>query len=188
MRKLILHMAITLDGVVAPEGDAAQMFALNDDGVWADLFATLNTVDTVLIGGGMHREYLTHWRQALTSPKAPANEKRYAAIAERTPHLVLSRTLKSVDFANAKVLHAGIDGIGELKKQTGGDLMMWGGTRAAAAAIEAGFVDELQLATHPVIAGSGGKLFDTVTTTRRLKQNHAHRLPSGIVILKYTVG
>ena len=73
-------------------------------------------------------------------------------MAARTPHFVLSRTLRKVEWPNAKVLTGGVDGIADLKKQAGRDVVLWGGRTAAAAAIEAGVVDEYHFVTHPVIA------------------------------------
>jgi len=184
VRKLILQMAITLDGVVAPE-DGKDVFDHGDEGVWADTFRMLETVDTVLLGAGMHQEYLTYWQAVLTNPAAGKSEKRYATMAARTPHFVLSRTPRKVEWPGVTVLSAGVDGIADLKKQTGRDIILWGGPTAAAAAIEAGVVDEYHLVTHPVIAGSGKKLFSTVGDMHRLRHQDTQTFPSGIVILKY---
>lgn len=183
MRKLILHMAITVDGVVAPEDQ--QVFDHSDEGVWGHIFGVLDGVDGMLIGAGMHREYLGHWQTQLANPTAPASERRFAEIAARTPHFVLSRTPQQREGSNATVLAGGVEGIAELKKQAGRDLLMWGGARAASATLEAGYVDELHLVTHPVIAGPGKKLFDDIHTTRRLRHEGTVTFPSGIVILKY---
>jgi dihydrofolate reductase len=151
VRKLILRMAIALDGVVAPD-KAKEVFDFSDEGVWSDTFAMLETVDTMLLGAGMHQEYLSYWQTALTSPTASQNERRFATRAARTPHFVLSRTLREVEWPNATVLSGGVDGIAALKNQAGRDIILWGGPTAAAAAIEAGVVDEYHLVTHPVIA------------------------------------
>lgn len=183
MRKLILRMATTLDGVVAPENN--EVFDHSDGSVWNDIFALLETVDTVLIGAGMHREYLNHWKAALESPDAPANERKYAAIAARTPHLVLSRTPRKLDWPNATVLVGGVAGIAELKKQAGRDIIMWGGATAGAAALEAGVVDELQLVVHPAIAGPGKKLFGGAAKTRRMRHLDSKTTQAGIVTLRY---
>ena len=183
MRTLILQMAITLDGVVAPENP--EVFDHGDDGVWKDIFAMLDTVDTVLLGAGMHQEYLGHWQLALTSPAASHDERRYAEISARLPHVVLSRTLRNVEWPNATVLSAGVDGIADLKKQDGRDIILWGGPTAAAAAIDAGVVDEYHFVTHPVIAGRGKKLFNQVADMRSVRHVDTKTLPSGIVILKY---
>jgi dihydrofolate reductase len=184
VRKLILQMAITLDGVVVPE-DGKEVFDHNDEGVWSDIFGILDTVDAVLLGAGMHQEYLSHWHGVLTSPTASDSERRYATIAARTPHFVLSRTPRKVEWPNATILSGGVDGIADLKKQAGGDIILWGGPTAAAAAIEAGVVDEYRLVTHPVIAGGGKKLFSNVAQMRRLRHQHTKPFPSGIVSLKY---
>src|SRR5712691_6381359 len=93
MRKLILRTAITLDGVVAPE-NGKDVFDFSDEGEWSDTFGMLETVDAMLLGAGMHQEYLGHWQAALTSPTASQSERRFATMAARTPHFVLSRTLR----------------------------------------------------------------------------------------------
>jgi len=187
VRKLILRMAITLDGVVAPENDK-DVLDHSDEGVWSDTFAMLETVDTVLLGAGMHQEYLSYWQSALTSPTASQSERRYATVAARTPHFVLSRTLRKVEWPNATVLTGGVDGIADLKKQAGRDVVLWGGPTAAAAAIEAGLVDEYHFVTHPVIAGGGKKLFGNVVKMRRVHHHDTKTFPSGIVVLQYARG
>jgi dihydrofolate reductase len=184
MRKLILCMAISLDGVVAPEKN--DVFDHSDEEVWSYIFGLLETVDTILLGAGMHQEYLGHWQAALTSPSASPNERRYATMAVRTPHFVLSRTLRDVEWPNAAVLAGGVDGIADLKTQSGRDVILWGGAAAAAAAIEAGVVDEYHLITHPVIAGRGKKLFGNVVGARRLHHQDTKAFLSGIVAHKYT--
>jgi dihydrofolate reductase len=69
--------------------------------------------------------------------------------------------------------------------QAGRDIILWGGPTAAAAAIEAGLVDEYRLVTHPVIAGAGKKLFGTVAEMRRVRHQDTKTFPSGIVALTY---
>ena len=184
MRKLILRMAITLDGVVAPES-GKDVFDHSDEGVWSDTFGALETVDTVLLGAGMHQEYLSYWQAALTSPTASQSDRKYATLAARTPHFVLSRTLSKIEWPNATVLTGGVGGIADLKKQAGRDIILWGGPTAAAAAIEAGVVDEYHLVTHPVIAGRGKKLFSKVAEMRRVRHRNTTTFPSGIVVLKF---
>jgi len=177
-------MAITVDGVVAPES-GKDVFNYSDEGVWSDTFATLESVDAILLGAGMHQEYLTYWHAALTSATASQSERRYATMAARTPHFVLSRALRKVDWPNATVLAGGVDGIADLKKQAGRDIILWGGPTAAAAAIEAGVVDQYQFVTHPTIAGTGKKLFGDVVKMRRVRHQDTKTFSSGIVALKY---
>ncbi|MDB4874037.1 MAG: dihydrofolate reductase [Gemmatimonadetes bacterium] len=95
----------------------------------------------MLIGAATHREFLGHWQDALTSSTAPANERKFAAIAARTPHFVLSRTLRTVEWPNASVLAGGADGIANLKRQDGRDIIMWGGPTVAASTLAFGHRD-----------------------------------------------
>jgi dihydrofolate reductase len=183
MRKLILQMAITLDGVVAPE--KLEVFDHKDEGVWGYTFGLLETVEAMLLGAGMHQEYLSYWHAALTSGSEGPNERRFATLAAKTPHFVLSRTLRKVEWPNATILAGGVAGIAELKKQAGRDIILWGGATAAAAAIEAGVVDEYSLITHPAIAGRGKKLFDNVVGMRRVRHLDSKTFASGIVAHKY---
>lgn len=185
MRKLILRMTLTLDGVAAGENGPIDMVDYGDEGSWGDIFATLETVDTMLIGGGAHREYLGHWQSALTDSAAAPSERKFAAIAARTPHFVLSRTLRDVEWPNASVLAGGVEAIASLKGQGGGDILLWGGPTVAAAAIEAGLIDEYHLVTHPVIAGRGKKLFADVAAAHRVRHLSTETFASGVVLVKH---
>ena len=185
MRKLILRMEITLDGVAAGENGPIDGVDYGDEGSWSDTFATLETVDAMLIGAGTHREYLGYWQSALTSATAKPSERKFAAIAARTPHFVLSRTLRTVEWQNASVLAGGVEAIASLKRQSGRDIIMWGGPTVAAAAIEAGLIDEYHLVTHPVIAGRGKKLFANVSATHRVRNLSAESFSSGLVLVKH---
>jgi hypothetical protein len=90
MRTLILRMELTLDGVSAGENGPIDMVNYGDEGSWSDIFATLETVDAMLIGAGTHREHLSYWQSALTSSTATPSERKFAAIAARTPFLPAS--------------------------------------------------------------------------------------------------
>jgi dihydrofolate reductase len=185
MRKLILRMLLTLDGVAASENGQIDGVDYGDESSWSDIFATLETVDAMLIGGATHREYLSHWQSALTSPTTSPNERKFAAIAARTPHFVLSRTLRTVEWPNASVLSGGVEAIAGLKRQVGRDILMWGGPTVAAAAIEADLIDEYHFETHPVIAGRGKKLFANIAAAHRVRHLSTKTAPSGVVLVKY---
>jgi dihydrofolate reductase len=178
-------MELTLDGVAAGEDGPIDMVDYGDEGSWSDIFTTLETVDTMVIGAGTHREYLGHWQAVPTNPKATPNERKFAAIAARTPHVVLSRTLRSVEWPNATVLAGGVDALAGLKRQDGRDIILWGGPTVAAAAITADLIDEYHLVTHPVIAGRGKKLFTDVSATRRVRYLGTTTFPSGVVLVKH---
>jgi dihydrofolate reductase len=178
-------MNLTLDGVAPGKSGGGEVVSLSDEDSWKDLFATLETVDSMVIGGGSQEDYLGHWKAALNNRKSSASERKYAEIAMRTPHFVLSRTLQSVDAPNVTILPHGVDDLMDLKRRPGRDIIMWGGPTVAGAAIEAGLIDEYHLEVHPAIAGRGKKLFTDVSKARRLRQLDSKTFPSGITVTKY---
>lgn len=188
MRKLIFRMELTLDDVAAGRDGPVKGVDHGDEHSWRDIFTTLENVDTMLIGAGMHQEYLGYWQATNANPAAPANERRFAALAAQTPHLVISRTqqdLAGLAWGKPAVLAGGIAGIVALKQLGGKDIILWGGPTVAAAAINAGLIDEYHFITHPVIAGGGKRLFAKVTTAGRVRHLSTSAFPSGVVLRKY---
>ena len=88
MRKLILRMEISFDGVAAGEKGPIDGVDYSDDDSWRDIFATVQNVDAMLIGAHTAAEYLNYWHTTLTNSAASENEHKFAAIAERTPHYI----------------------------------------------------------------------------------------------------
>jgi dihydrofolate reductase len=186
MRKLILRMELTLDEVAAGEkNEPIDGVNYGDEGSWSDIFATLGTVDAILIGGGAHQEYLDYWQSVLTNATAKPSERKFAEFAARTPHFVVSRTLRTVKWPNASVLAGGVEGIAGLKRQGGRDILMWGGPTVAAAAIQAELIDEYHFVVHPIIAGRGKKLFANVAAPHRVRHLSTDTFPSGAVLIKH---
>lgn len=70
--------------------------------------------------------------------------------AHRTPHVVLSTSLNAVAWKSARIVRE-LDDIARLKQQDGKD----GGAALVGSLIERELVDELRLATHPVLLGRG---------------------------------
>ena len=95
-------MQMSLDGFI--EGPKGEMdwFPFDDGGEeWKEEFRLLSAVDTVLLGRVMYPGYSSYWRAVLSEPKNyPKNELRYARWAEKTRHIVFSRTMKNAAWKN----------------------------------------------------------------------------------------
>ena len=186
MRKLILKTAISLDGFLEGPDGAADWFS-SDDALWQEMFKLNADVDTVLLGRGMYAAYADHWRAVLAEPqKHPQNEVTYARWADRTPHIVFSRTLTSVDWPNAHVMRDAASDVPRLKREAGKNLIVYGGSRFAGALIDSGLVDEYHLVLEPVVLGGGKPLFSTSGKRLALQRTAAKPLPSGGLWLSYT--
>ena len=98
-RQIIAALQVSLDGLIeGPNGEVDWI------GSWEDSF-------DLLPGGGMYPGYEQYWLAVLANPqgvlaltgKAPSTgEVAYARFADKTPHVVLSRTLDAVAWTTTR--------------------------------------------------------------------------------------
>src|SRR5262245_53268737 len=123
----------------------------------------------------MYPGYEQYWGAILANPEgvlpftgkvATKGEIAYAHFAERTPHVVLSRTLDNVAWKNTRIVRD-VEVIRRLEAAPGKDMHAVGGATLVGSLMNAGLIDELRLVVHPIILGGGKALFKDV------KERHA---------------
>jgi dihydrofolate reductase len=186
MRKLILSLQISLDGFAESEDGYMTWMQKDDNDQWEDLFEMLKSVDLFLLGRVMWPDYRDYWKSAMTSKSVSANERAYALLAEKTPHIVFSRTVQDSGWHNKLINHGPVASeVKRLKLQPGKNIQIVGGPKLANTLIEAGLVDEYRLVVNPYILSKGKSLFHGMTIRSKLRLQEAKTLKSGAVILKY---
>jgi dihydrofolate reductase len=176
-------MNMSLDGYIeGPKG--SRNWSVGSDEHWRDLSSVLEGVDTFVVGRGMYPGYAQHWTAALTNPTASEKDRAFAQLAQRTKHVVVSRTLQSADFSQTSIVRD-LDGVSRLKQEPGKSIMVWGGAALASALNGAGLVDELQLLVNPVILGDGKALFRDVAAPQRLTLAETRMFGTEVVLLRY---
>ncbi|MGW4246868.1 dihydrofolate reductase family protein, partial [Nocardia sp. NPDC004722] len=118
--------------------------------------------------------------------RATAADVEWSEFAARTNHYVVSRTLESVAWPNARIL-ADLDAVAAMKREPGKDIYLIGGPTIVAAALDAGLVDELRLIVYPLIAGEGKALFSS-SARHAMSLNKVEQLPEGRLSLVYEIG
>jgi dihydrofolate reductase len=191
MRKIIAGMRSSLDGKIGgPDGYADWVET------WADNYEIMPRVDACLLGAGMYPGYEQYWSAIKTDPsqilpmtgrRPTLDEVEYAQFAARTPSYVLSSTLASSAWPTTTFIRR-LDEVRALKEQAGKDIYLVGGAKTVAALLDAGLVDELRLAIHPLIVGPGKALFEHTGARRSLELRSVQQLPGGCVSLNYAVG
>ena len=179
MRKIIAGLFITLDGVVeAPEKWNPPY---HDDEMSQAVMPPLAAAGAHLYG----RRSYELFRGVFTSPAAPP----HAELMTSTPKLVVSTTLDCPDWGPTTVIRGGITtALSRLKEQPGADIIVGASVTLVRFLLHEGLLDELRLLVHPVVAGSGRRLFegDKQNMPLTLTQARAHR--NGVVSLRYTLG
>lgn len=190
MRKLISAMKLSADvKFEGPEGYADWVDA------WSEDYGLTPQIDACVVGGGMYPNYEGYWTAVQDEPDKPhwlsdklptPAEIDWARFAAKTPHYVVSNTLKSAQWTQTRFVR-GADEIAALKQQAGKDIYLMGGARLTASLIDAGLVDELRLIVYPVISGGGKSLFATSEIRRGLDLQKVQQLPGGRVSLTYGI-
>jgi dihydrofolate reductase len=187
-RKIIAALQVSLDGLI--EGPEAEVDWIDN---WDDPFKVLPDIDTCIVGGGMYPGYEQFWRSILADPTGiqpltgrPASEEElaYAQFADRTPHVVLSRTLDAVTWKPARIARD-VAEIHRLKQQPGKNIHAVGGAALVSSLLNEGLVDEIRLTVHPLVLGQGKPLFRGVRDRHALDLVDSRRLSSGRVNLIY---
>jgi dihydrofolate reductase len=193
VREIIAALQTSVDGFIeGPNGELDWAMA-EDEETWRDLFEMLSSVDTCILGRVMYPDYEQYWLAVLANPSgilplsgraASKNDIAYAHWADKTPHIVLSRTLDKVVWKTARIVRD-VEEIRKIKEQPGKDIYVVGGAALVSSLMNLGLIDELQLMVNPLIVGGGKALFKNVKELHTLKLVRAKPLKSGKVSLIY---
>jgi dihydrofolate reductase len=187
MRRIVISEFVSLDGVVEDPGGAEKFkhggwsFKFRDDQVPKYKMDELKASDSLLLGRVTYQEFAKAW-------PSRKDDVGFADKMNSMPKYVVSTTLKKVDWNNSRLIKANV--VEEVKKlkqqQPGKDILVYGSGKLVNTLLQHDLVDELRLMVHPVVLGSGKRLFDdTVETMKVLKLADSKTFPSGIVLLSY---
>jgi len=175
MRKLILGLAITLDGYIeGPNGEYDWCFTDQDYG----LNEFFERIDAIFIGRKSY-EMLQHHNQS-------SNEETIPGMPVLREY-VFSQTLTSVKQGAVLLSGDGIAAARTIKSQPGKDIWLFGGATLYAALMKEGLVDELWMSVHPILLGSGKPLFSEQEGRTRLSLLESKTYESGLVSIRYRV-
>ena len=176
MRKVVAGLFISLDGVT--ESPDQWQFDHFDEDMMATMGAHIAEVDTVLLGRVTYQEWAPYWPTSTDEP--------FASHINNTPKYVISTTLDQVEWKNATLIKGNLaEEITKLKQQPGKNIGVAGSPTLVQSLLQSDLLDELTLMVHPVVAGSGKRLFKDESDLKRLKLVDSKTTRTGVVILTY---
>ncbi|WP_276371803.1 dihydrofolate reductase family protein [Chryseolinea sp. H1M3-3] len=184
MRKLKLQVVITIDGFIAgPNGEMDWMVGDWDDKLKDYIREITEPVDCIVLGRKLAQEFIPHWTAAFNNP-AGAEEGSKKMV--ETPKIVFSKTQTKSEWENTVIENGDlVEEITKLKKQNGGDIIVYGGASFVSALIKHGLIDELHLLINPTAIGNGMPIFRELDNTQSFNLIHAIPFECGIVVLYY---
>lgn len=168
MRKLILNVAVSLDGYIeGPNGEYDWCF---NDGNDYGMIAFLESIDAMFIGRKSYELLQSMGDQSGLPPM-----KQY----------VFSTTLNEVE-GDAELIAENLEErIKQIKSSPGKNIWLFGGAGLTTSLLNLGLVDEFSLAIHPILLGSGTKLVTDIHDRIPLRLTDVEKFDSGLVIMRY---
>ncbi|MGZ6274463.1 MAG: dihydrofolate reductase family protein [Candidatus Limnocylindrales bacterium] len=178
---LIYSMSVSVDGFIADREGGFEWTVPNEEQFRFHIAQTRD-LGGYLCGRRLY-ETMLPWE---TDPSMRNNElgAAFAAVWCAIPKVVFSRTLDSVQ-GNARLAEASLaEEAAAALDATEKDVSI-GGAGLAAAAIEAGLVDELRLFRNPVVVGGGTPFLPPVTKHVRLALVETRTFGSRVIYERY---
>jgi dihydrofolate reductase len=182
MRKIILNLAITLDGFIeGPNGEIDWLVRDNEVDFGDILTEILSDKDIIFFG----RVSYDKWGNFQPGGEASQKMKDAYRAMHCKQKYVFSRT-KTSDNTNAVFVNSDIkERVLEIKQQPGKNIWLYGGAKIATTFINLDLVDEYRLAVHPVVIGKGKPLFQNIEDRHRLKLINVKGYKSGVFLVNY---
>jgi dihydrofolate reductase len=175
--RLVATEYLSLDGVFEEPGHWSGPYF--DDQAAQFKFDELNAADAQLLGRVTYEGFAKAW---------PTMEGTgdFGVKMNTMPKYVVTSTLKQLDWTGSKPISGDVeDEVRKLKAQPGRDLLLAGSGQLFRALSGAGLIDVYRFMVHPVVLGSGKRLFTDDTPKRELKLIDTKTFGKGIVVLEY---
>jgi dihydrofolate reductase len=191
MRKVVVYNHMTLDGVMQapshPDEDRRGGFEHGgwtvpnaDEVMLADATEGMSDTGTLLLGRVTYEHFAASW------PHQP-EDNPFTAVMNNFEKLVASRTLKSpLEWNNSHLLEGeATEAVARLKEGEGNNLVVLGSGNLIQSLMRAALVDELILPIHPLVLGSGRRLFGAEAPYAKLELTESKPTTTGVIIAKY---
>ena len=190
MRRVVVVEYLSVDGVIQAPGHSGEDFEGGfDHGGWTGPFmddhrrylsAEFQAAGAVLLGRVTYQIFAAYW------PTVTNEEDDIARALNGLPKYVASTTLEEVQWDGTTVIKSDVaEEVAKLKEQPGRDILVVGSSGLAQTLMQTNLVDEYRLWLHPIILGSGKRLFRDGGPTTTLRLVDTKTLSSGLVILTY---
>ncbi len=179
MRKLIYHIAASLDNFIAHPDGSVDGFLLDGDFV-VDFVEAIKSYGAVLMG---RKTYEAGYAFGL-QPGEPA----YTQLNPGLVNYIFSNTLSMKSNDRIQLVRGDAAAfVRQLKAQPGRPIWLCGGGELAGELLAAQLIDELVVKCNPILLGSGIRLFGTAEHKAGLHLLESKAYACGLVRMSYSI-
>ncbi len=173
MRKIILGLAVSLDGFIeGPNGEFDWCFTDQDYGL-SDFF---KRIDAVFYG---RKSFQLSEQMSAGGDGIPG--------MPQMKEYVFSNTLTQIKDGAVIVSGDTKEEVEKIKQEPGKDIWLFGGASLTSSLMNLGLVDEIWLSIHPILLGSGKPLFTGISDRIPLQLLESKTYETGLVSVKYAL-
>ncbi len=181
MRRVVFAMNYTADGY------CSHTDGIPDEELHEFFTGVLRKADVILYGRTTYELMVPYWPDVARNQSASKATNEFARVFDLLDKVLFSRTLQHVDDKHTRIARANpAEEVLALKKQPGRDICV--GSLSIASQLSAeGLIDEYYFVIHPVVAGKGPRLFESVKLQEKFLLNFldAKTFKSGTIALHY---
>ena len=189
MSKVIVFTNLTLDGVMQapgrPDEDRRGGF---EHGGWAAPYGAMQSSEAgenlsnfgaLLLGRRTYEDFYNFWPKQTGSP--------FTELLNNMPKYVASTTLKEpLPWMNSTLLKGdAAEAVATLKTKPGPDIVIMGSGLLVQSLMKHNLIDRYVLLIHPLVLGSGQRLFADEGALATLELVDAKKAPKGVVVTTY---
>lgn len=177
MRKIILDLAVTLDGFIEGANGEVDWCIMDDD---MDFDGFLRSIDTIFYGRvsydmwGNFQPDSNSTQVEIDIWSRVHSKKKY--VFSSNPRQDDKATFITSDFAER---------VAQIKQEQGKDIWLYGGAKLTETFMELGLIDIYRVSIHPILLGRGKPLFENLKERVNLELMEVNRFKSGVVQLIY---
>ena len=179
MRKVVASELVSLDGVMeSPEKWHLPYF---NDEMGEAIGAAMAASDAMLFGRVTYEQFAAFW------PSQGGDDQEFAGYMNNTPKYVVSKTLEEpLEWNNSMLINGDVaEEITKLKQLPGKDISISGSGALVRSLLQGGLLDELRLMVHPIVVGSGKRLFEEGSDQKALELVDSKTFSTGVLYLTY---
>jgi dihydrofolate reductase len=188
MRKIVVFMMVSLDGVMqapgSPQEDTSGDFKYGgwtapyaDESFGKILKEELSVPFDLLLGKKTYEIWKAYWPKQTGFIADPFSKATKYVVSDEPVDLTWKESILINDDVEAKIQ--------ALKKEDGPQLHVWGSSVLIQTLLKNDLVDELRLRIYPVTIGTGKRLFGEGTIPASFKLIDSQALPSGVILANY---
>lgn len=191
MSNIVVHINLTLDGVMQapgrPDEDVRGDFK---HGGWGRAYNAAVTADemqermaqtrALLFGRRTYEDFAGFW------PHQP-EPNPFTAVLDNIDKYIASTTLvEPLSWSNSTLLEGdAVKAVAELREQPGKDIVVLGSGELVRSLMHHGLIDTYVLSIHPLVLGSGRRLFPEGMSPCALQLVDSTTTDTGVVIATY---